>query len=585
VRYSQDILDDIRNRLDIVEVISEYVPLKQSGKGHKGLCPFHQEKTPSFMVDSERQIFHCFGCGEGGNIFSFIMKIEKVNFPEAIKILAEKAGVQLPAVKNQDDKVYRERDFILRLNDISANYYQRNLFQEQGKNAFQYLAKRHFKKETIQEYHLGYALSGYEHLISLFMQKKVQGSDLIKAGLAVKSKKTGNVMDYFRNRIIFPIMNLQGRIVAFGGRVLDDRLPKYINSPETPVYSKGKHLYGLFQAKKSIRQKNQIIIMEGYTDVLMAYQYGFQNAVASLGTALTTQQIDLIKRYADEVIIAFDSDTAGKNATLRSLNLVKKVGVKIRILSLPTESDPADVLLKKGDKYFSNLINKALPLIDYKLEVLMQQYNSETSEGKVAIVRELFQDLNGINSQLELLEEVKKIAEKLGLEEESMLKDLSRFRKGNRTLPNISAKNIAEETHVNAEKILIGNILQNRENIKKIFSELEVDYFTVKEHREILSVIKDFYEEGEKIDIQKIMDKLGNQKEINLLSQIMMKDVVSSDEESFKRSINAIKKYRLQLELKKVSSKIKEEETIKNQVTPELLQDYQNILHKIKTIV
>ena len=585
MRYSEDILDEIRNRLDIVEVISEYVPLKQSGKGHKGLCPFHQEKTPSFMVDSERQIFHCFGCGEGGNIFSFIMKIEKVNFPEAVKMLAEKAGVQLPTVKNQDDGVYRERDFILRLNDIAANYYQRNLFQEQGKNAFQYLANRNFKKETIQKYHLGYALSGYEHLTSLLAQKKVKVSDLIKAGLAVKSKKSGNVVDYFRNRIIFPIMNLQGRIIAFGGRVLDDNLPKYINSPETPVYSKGKHLYGLFQAKKSIRQKNQIIIMEGYTDVLMAHQYGFENAVASLGTALTTQQIDLMKRYADEVIIAFDSDTAGKNATLRSLNLVKKVGVKIRIISLPAESDPADVLLKNGDKYFSILIKKALPLIDYKLEVLMQHYNPETSEGKVSIVRELFQDLNGINSQLELQAEVKKIAEKLELQEESMLKDLNRFRKGNRTLPSISAKNVAEETHVNAEKILIGKILQNRENIKKIFSELEVDYFTVTEHREILSVIKDFYEKGEKIDIQKIMDKLGNQKEINLLSQIMMKDVVSSDEESFKRSINAIKKYRLQLELKKVSSKIKEEETIKNQVTPELLQDYQNILHKIKTIV
>jgi len=585
VRYSEDILDEIRNRLDIVEVISEYVPLKQSGKGHKGLCPFHQENTPSFMVDSQRQIFHCFGCGEGGNIFSFIMKIEKLNFPEAVKILAEKAGVQLPTDKNQDDRVYRERDLILRLNEMTANYYQSNLFQEQGKYAYQYLSKRHFKKETIQKYHLGYALSGYEHLISLLAKKNVRASDLIKAGLAVKSKKSANLIDYFRNRIIFPIMNLQGKIIAFGGRVLDDKLPKYINSPETPVYSKGKHLYGLFQAKKSIRQKNQIIIMEGYTDVLMAHQYGFENAVASLGTALTTQQIDLIKRYADEVIIAFDSDTAGKNATLRSLNLVKKVGVKIRIISLPVESDPADVLLKKGDKYFINLIKKALPLIDYKLEVLMQQYNPETSEGKVAIVRELFQDLNGINSQLELQAEVKKIAEKLELQEESMLKDLNRFRKGNRTLPNISAKNVAEETHVNAEKILIGNIVQNRENIKKIFSELEVDYFTVKEHREILSVIKDFYEKGEKIDIQKIMNKLGNQKEINLLSQIMMKDVVSSDEESFKRSINAIKKYRLQLELKKVSSKIKEEETIKNQVTPELLQDYQNILHKIKTIV
>ena len=584
LRYSEDILDEIRNRLDIVDVISNYVPLKPSGKGHKGLCPFHQEKTPSFMVDSQKQIFHCFGCGEGGNIFSFIMKIEKVNFPEAVKILAEKAGVQLPSVQESNTREYREKNNIFKLNEAAANYYQDNLVNKQGRVALQYLLKRQFKKEIIEKFQLGFALPGYDNLYNNFIKKKVNISILLKSGLVTKSQKTGKVIDYFRNRIIFPIKNLQGKVVAFGGRVLDDQMPKYINSPETPVYSKGKHLYGLYQARKSIRQKNQIIIMEGYTDVLIAHQYGFENAVASLGTALTNQQIDLIKRYADELIIAFDSDAAGKNATMRSLSILKEAGIKIKVLSIPVESDPADIIIKKGTSYFSFLLENALPLIDYKIKVLMQRYNYKNSDGKLSIVREIFDDLKDIKSQLELQLEVKKIAEKLGLEEETILRDLNRFRRGKSDLPNIQEKTSTESTHINAEKILIGCMLQKKESVEKIFSELKVEYFTVKEHKEIISIIKDLYEKQEKIDIQKIIDKLETKETINLLSQIMLKDIINSDQETVDRSINAIKKYVLQLELDRLNKKIKDE-TAKNELTPKLLHDYQVILQKIKTIV
>lgn len=585
MRYSDEILDEIRNQLDIVEVIAEYVPLKPSGKGYKGLCPFHQEKTPSFMVDQERQIFHCFGCGEGGNIFSFIMKIEKMNFPEAVKILADKAGVDLPAARDQDNQYFYQKELILKFNDITADYYQRNLFQPQGKNALQYLFKRHFQEEVIKKYRIGYALPGYEHVIRLLLQKKFQLTDLMKAGLAVKSKKSGKVMDYFRNRIIFPIINVQGKIVAFGGRVLNDGLPKYINSPETPVYSKGRHLYGLYQARKAIREYNQVIIMEGYTDILTAYQYGFENVVASLGTALTNQQVDLLKRYTDEVIIAFDSDAAGKNATLRGLDLLKKAGLKVKIISLPGNSDPADILIEKGKDYFATLIKNSLPLIDYKLANLIQNYNQKTNEGKVSIVREIFADLSNIHSQMELQMEVKKIAEKLDLEEESILKDLDRFKRGNRTLPHISTKTNVESTHINAEKIIIGGMLQKSDCTEKICSELTKDDFSIKEHRDIVSIIYELFKKGEKISLQKVIDKLDDLKKINLLSEIIMKDIVSSDDEAILRSLNAIKKYKLKLELKKIRAKIKDEETIKNEVTPGLLQDYQNILHKIKAIV
>jgi len=586
VRYSEEILDEIRNRLDIVELISEYVSLKPSGKGYKGLCPFHQEKTPSFMVDSGRQIFHCFGCGEGGNIFTFIMKIEKVKFPEAVKILADKAGIALPTFENQNIKSSPDRELIFRLNEIAADYYHRNLFSAQGKSARQYLWKRNFSEEIIKKFQLGYALPGYEHLMSILLAKKIPLSDLFKAGLVAKSSKSGKTMDYFRNRIIFPIFNLQGNIIAFGGRVLDDKLPKYINSPETAVYSKAKHLYGLFQAKKSIRQKNQVIIVEGYTDVLMAHQYGFENVVASLGTALTSQQIDLVKRYADEVLVAFDSDTAGKIATLRSLNMIKKAVRKVRIISLPLDSDPADVLLKEGKNYFSNLLDKALPLIDYKLKVLTEQYNASTSAGKISIIRELFPDLSSVTSEVELQTEVKKIAEKLDLAEESILNDLNRYKKGNRVLlTSILTDTSSESTHINAEKILIGSMLQKRDNIEKIFSELQVEDFSVQEHREIVSIIMDLFKGGEKVSLQKVMDELEDPKMISLLSKIIMQDLVSLDTMVINRSIKAIKKYKLQQELAKIKNKIREEERIKKEVSSELLQNYQDVLHKIKAMI
>ena len=584
VRYSEEILDEIRNRIDIVALISEYVPLKKSGKGHKGLCPFHQEKTPSFMVDSQRQIFHCFGCGEGGNIYTFIMKIEKLNFPEAVRLLANKAGVQLPVYEKQDSKKIEEKELIFRLNRITADYYQKNLFSPQGKRALNYLLKRNFSEEIIKKFHLGYALPGFEHLVHFLTSKKIRQTGLLKAGLTFRSTKTGNILDYFRDRIIFPIFNLQGKIIAFGGRVLDDKLPKYLNSPETPVYYKAKNLYGLFQAKQRIRQQNQVIIMEGYTDVLIAHQFGFENAVASLGTALTIQQVSLLKRFADEILIAFDSDSAGKSATLRSLSLIKKAGLAVKIVYLPPESDPADILLQKGKLFFSNLIKEALPLLDYRLKILLQQYDPATIQGKVNIVKELFSDLADISSDIELRSEVKKIAERLHLTEDSILLDLNQYKKGkgNKKLSNILTNIPVESTHVNAEKILIGNMLQKREVIERIISDLTVKDFTVPEHREIYSTIIDLFKKGEKVSLQKVMDEIAEPKITNLIPRIMIRDVVSMDSGTIERSINAIKIYKLQLELEKIKNKIHEEEKRKKTITVELLQEYQDLLSKIK---
>ena len=321
--------------------------------------------------------------------------------------------------------------------------------------------------------------------------------------------------------------------------------------------------------------------MEGYTDVLMAHQYGFENAVASLGTALTEQQVNLIKRFADEIIISFDADTAGKSAALRSLGIIKKAGITVRVISLPDNSDPASILLQR-EKYFSNLIDNALTLIDYKLEVMMKQYNPATSVGKISIVRELFQDLSAMNSEIELHSSVKKIAEKLKLNEESILKDLHQYKRGKSKPSNIATNSRAESTHVNAEKILIGSMLQKKEGLERVVSELEIEDFSVTEHQAIVAIIIDLFEKGEKISLQKVIDQIEKPEIINLLSQIMLKDIVSLDSAALERSIRAIKTHKLKRELDQVKGRIVKEEKGNREVNPELLLKYQNILEKIK---
>jgi len=391
LKFSSDLLEEIRNRCDIVDIISEYVHLKQAGKSFKGLCPFHGEKTPSFMVSPEKQLFHCFGCGEGGNVFNFLMKYEKISFFEAVKMLAKKSGVSLPVDEEKENFLNRQKERLYKLNNLTANYYRECLFKtNQGKKIINYLKKRGINDTSVEKYKLGYAPSGWDVLTNFLKKKGYSYEELTKARIINKSKIEGKYIDYFRDRIIFPIFNLSGRVIGFGGRVLDDSLPKYINSPETLVYNKGSNLYSLNFAKEDIRKKGYLIIVEGYTDVLITQQYEFNNVAASLGTALTARQIDLIKRFTDMVLIAYDADSAGNMATLRSLDLLVKAGLEVKVIDLPQGYDPADFLIKKGRTPFQNLIDGSLSLIDYKLKLLYSKNSIKTIEGKVKVIKELY---------------------------------------------------------------------------------------------------------------------------------------------------------------------------------------------------
>ena len=587
MRFSSNLLEEIRNRCDIVDIISEYVHLKPAGKGFKGLCPFHEEKTPSFMVSPEKQLFHCFGCGEGGNVFNFLMKYEKLSFFEAVKILAQKSGVPLPVDEEKENILHKKKERLYELNNLVANYYRECLFKtNQGKKVINYFKKRGINDISVEKYILGYAPPGWDALTNFLKKKGYSYEELIKAGLIKKSKIEGKYIDYFRDRIIFPIFSLSGRVIGFGGRVLDDSLPKYINSPETLVYNKGSNLYSLNFAKEDIRKKNYIIIVEGYTDVLITQQYGFNNLAASLGTALTTKQIDLIKRFTDTVLIAYDSDSAGNMATLRSLDLLVKAGLEIKVIALSQGYDPADFLTKKGRETFQNLIDRSLSLIDYKLKLLYSKYSIKTIEGKVKVVKEILPTLNVIGNEVELRAQTKKISEELKLSEEAILIELKRYKRGSRDSSHNFIKLNSESGNIKAEKILIGCMLENEQIVRDILTKLKAEDFSVLLHRQIVTAIEKNLKDDKMVDSQKVIDYLNDDKAAKLISKILMEETISFDEKIIYGYVDTINNFKLAQERKNLEkrAKILDEKIKKSEkIEEDDLKELREIVRQLKS--
>lgn len=587
MRFSSDLLEEIRNRCDVVDIISEYVHLKPAGKGFKGLCPFHEEKTPSFMVSPEKQLFHCFGCGEGGNVFSFLMKYEKLSFFEAVKMLARKSGVPLPVDEEKENILHKKKERLYKLNNLVANYYRECLFRtNQGKKVINYFKKRGINDTSVEKYKLGYAPSSWDALSNFLKKKGYSCEELIKAGLIKKSKIEGKYIDYFRDRIIFPIFNLSGRVIGFGGRVLDDSLPKYINSPETLVYNKGSNLYSLNFAKEDIRKKNYIIIVEGYTDVLITQQYGFNNIAASLGTALTAKQIDLIKRFTNAVLIAYDADSAGNMATLRSLDLLVKAGLEIKVIDLPQGYDPADFLIKKGSETFQNLINRSLSLIDYKLKILYSKYSIKTIEGKVKVVKEILPTLSVMGDEDEVRAQTKKISEELKLSDEAIRIDLTKYKKGLREFIPSFINPDSEDGNIKAEKILIGCMLENEEIVRDIFTKLKVEDFTVLLHRQIVTAIEKNLKYDKIVDSQKVIDYLNDDKAAKLISNILIEETVTFDKKIISGYIDTINNFKLIQERKDLEERAKMlDKKIKKskKIEEDNLKELREIVRQIKS--
>jgi len=414
-----EIIDQVRQASSIVEIASQYTTLKHRGRKWVGLCPFHTEKTPSFTVDEDKQLYHCFGCGVGGDVFSLVMERENLTFPEALKSLAERYHVALPAQQRVRPEVLKLEEKLFKANELALGYFRKNLIgTAEGKKALEYLRKRGLSDETIQTLKIGYAMNAWTALIDALQSKDVPVSLLEKGGLALPGSRPGEYRDRFRGRVIFPIFSLTGRVVAFGGRTVVDAEPKYLNSPETPLYSKGKLLYGLNFTKDAVRREGTTILVEGYTDFSSLYQAGITNVVASLGTALTPWQVGQAMRFAPRLVINYDGDSAGRTAAARAVPLGLEKGLNIDVLVLPDDLDPDSFLRKHGRDRYLALMKKTVPGLDFLIDSLAAGARMNIPEEKGKVAHAVVREIEKVPDPVARGEYLRRASSKLGVPEE-----------------------------------------------------------------------------------------------------------------------------------------------------------------------
>ncbi len=524
--YSEELLDQIRDANDVVDLISEYVPLKKRGKNFVGLCPFHTEKAPSFTVTPDKQIFYCFGCGEGGNVISFLMKHEKLSFPEAVKVLAKRASIPLPQ-DSFDDKRAKQLDKLYYANQVADEFFHKNLYREKpGKVARQYLKKRGFEPETQKLFSLGFASAEWEGLIRYAKTKGIEPEVLSLAGLAAPRTEATGFYDRFRNRITFPIFNLSGKIVGFGGRVLDDKdEPKYLNSPETPIYHKGKILYGLNFSKDEIRQQKSAILVEGNVDLITLYQAGIKNVVASSGTAFTQNQARLLSRYAEKVFLFFDADTAGQSATFRSVDLLFSEGLEVFVVSLKPGEDPDSFLRKFGVDAVREKIKKADSFIDFKYESLGQDFENLSLRQQEKVISDLAQTAGKITDEIRKNLFIKKIAQTFKMDEAPIMKLAGRKRTSAVRRPPSAASEAKTDLRLSREEEiergLLRILMEDKKLLKLTTGKLNPEDFSTSEHREIFQLIG----AQKKTSPASLLDKAEKEKTKDLILQIAGMDL------------------------------------------------------------
>lgn len=563
--FSEETIQKVKYENDIVDVISETIPLKKAGRNFWGRCPFHNEKTPSFSVSAEKQIYKCFGCGEAGNVVTFIMKTKTLNFPEAVKFLAERANITLEEEGESREQIQsREKHKkMYQLNVEAARYYYANL--KRNNKPYEYLKGRAITDQTIKRFGLGYAPEGWHNIRNYLKQRGFNEYEILELGLTIKNDK-GNIYDRFRNRIIFPVFDVSGRVIGFGGRVMDDSKPKYLNSPETPVFHKGINLYGLNLAVKENKSRS-VIMVEGYMDVISLSQGGVTNVVATLGTALTEAQCKLLKRYVDTVIVCFDADLAGQKATARSLDMLKKAGLEIKILRIPQGKDPDEYMRAHGKDDFLKLVEGALPIIDYRLKAAEKDVDFSKQEMIVKYLKRVVPVLKNLDS-LEEAVYIKQVAEKSGLGEDAVLRAIRENPGRNRENPinhninnDFGQKLYLEPAFIKGSRAILSLALNKRVDLNKIKSVGEDD-FVLEAHRFIFKLIIE-NESLSKDELINLIDMKTIQ-DSNLTKEwIKVKEYKydinqGSMEKLFDDCIREVKKYRLEESKKKIMNRIKE---------------------------
>ncbi len=592
VRYSEELIDDIKNSNDIVDIISQYVILKRSGRNFFGLCPFHKEKTPSFSVSPDKQIFHCFGCGAGGNVIHFISKIENIDFKESLELLAERAGITLPTLDNvADNKKQQLKEKIYEINKEVALYYHETLYKEISKPAQEYVKKRKLDNKTLKDYCIGYAPTN-SNLYKFLKEKGFTDEEILASDLV--NKKGNDFVDRFRNRLIFPIQDVRNRYIAFGGRVLDNSLPKYINSPENIVYSKARNLYGLNLAKKSKLEK--LIIVEGYMDVVSLHQRGIENVVASCGTALTEAQGRLLRKYAEKIIISYDSDAAGQAATLRGLEILSNLGCDIRILQMEGAKDPDEYVIKYGNARFNNLVDKAISLIEFKTKVLKKDLNLENVNDKIKFLNEIAKLLSTVDNKMEQEVYMDKISREYNISKEAIYAEINKLNysrnQGKKTLESnykksniIKKKEILPETLIKRENMIIGILLNGKTKVyEQIKNILLPEDFKKEENKEIMQKLYEEFEKGNS-NINNILEIFNDNEEIiSILTGIMADDYeIKDDKKAIEDLINNYKKEKLTNRKKEIIESLNSKDIDKQEIAV-LEKELQDIIIKLAQI-
>lgn len=527
-----------------------------------GVCPFHHEKTPSFTVSRDKQIYKCFGCGEAGNVISFVMKTRNLTFPESVKVLAERIGID---IEESNEKKAQKAKFekMYNINVEAARYFYGNLRKNQ--NAYSYFKNRGIDDATMKRFGLGFALDGWHNLKNYLKTKGLKDEELLNLGLTVQSPK-GTIYDRFRNRVIFPVFDYNGKVIGFGGRVLDDSKPKYLNSPETPLFKKGIHLYGLNFAIKNDMNRT-VIIVEGYMDCISLHQHGITNVVATLGTALTEYQAKLLKRYAEKIIISFDADIAGQNATLRGLEILKKEGFDIRVLQVPQGKDPDEYIKANGKEAFLKLIENALPLIDYRLKKAEDGINFTNKEMIIKYVKDVANVLSTLDS-IERDVYVKLVSQKSGVSEDAILENIreihkktSKFEEKDNINVDFGQKLYLEPAYVKGERTLLKLMVQDKENLRYILNFIKKEDFIVKSHKLIFDLIMEYenlsYDEKiAKIDVRCANDNECTKEWVNI-QELQIKLGEYDVEKMIHDCIRESKKFKLEESKKEIMNKIR----------------------------
>ncbi len=540
-----DLADRIRERIDIISIISEHINLKKSGQNYKGLCPFHSEKTPSFTVSPAKQIFHCFGCGVGGNVFHFLMRYDSLTFPQALRYLGERAGIKIPEPGKREGIEKDNKEELYKANELAAEYFYNNLAESrEAEEARGYLKKRGIEKNTIEEFKIGYSLPQWEAAYRYLRQKGIDAATLEKAGLIIK--KENGFYDRFRGRIIFPILDLKKRVIGFGGRVIDDSLPKYINSPESPIYIKGENLYCLEKARQEIVRRGYLLIVEGYLDAIMTYQMGVRNAAATLGTALTQGHIRLIKRFTNNLILIFDPDAAGKKAAIRSAPLFLEAGMKVKVAALTEGTDPDTFLRKNGVDAFVERLKNSERLFDFVFSEVRGKDHLTAIDDKMKVVNELLPLINGIPGRIEKNLYIKRLAEGLGIDETDILAELKALSQKKALRSGEKARSEAQPQRpaahcggAKAEEMLIHIMLNDEAIARKVRGHLGTDDFRDPNYRKAAGIIYRAIDEGKGLnDLSGIDDPVV----ANLLSSLSIRDLEYDDlEQSFNDCVQKIK--------------------------------------------